>query len=156
MDNLHSKLETYGHYCDEALLSEHFKALIEEANAAVEPVKCDDINLEDPSLILLDVREPEEFASGYIPGRNTLTIPRGKLEFMAIEKIAKPYGQNTPIITYCLKGPRGALAAVQLQKLGFTQVKNLEGGILSWVREGRPIRNYLGLLQTAEPSCPTG
>lgn len=147
MDNIHSKLETYERYCDEALLSEHFKAMITDANSAVEAVGCDAIDLDEPSLILLDVREPEEFASGFIPGKNTLTIPRGKLEFMAIEKIAKPHGQNAPIITYCLKGPRGALAAVQLKKLGFTNVRNLEGGMLGWVGSGRSIKNYLGMLK---------
>jgi len=147
MADLHSKLESYERYCDEAMLSEHFKALIGDATAQTTAVTCDAIDLEDDNLILLDVREPEEFASGSIPGKHPLTIPRGKLEFMAIEKIAKLYGQNAPIITYCLKGPRGTLAALQLQRLGFTNVKNLEGGILAWVGSGRPIRNYLGLFQ---------
>jgi len=147
MDNLHKRLASYERYCDEAMLSEHFKALIGDATAQTTAVTCGGIDLEDPSLILLDVREPEEFASGFIPGKNTLTIPRGKLEFLAIEKIAKPFGQNAPIITYCLKGPRGTLAALQLQRLGFTNVKNLEGGMLAWVGSGRPIQNYLGMLQ---------
>ncbi len=143
------RLENYERYCDEAMLSKHFKALISEANEAVTSIGCDEIDLKHPSLILLDVREPEEFSSGYIPGKKVLTIPRGKLEFMAIEQIAKPYGQNAPIITYCLKGPRGALAAWQLKKLGFENVMNLSGGIRGWVESGRSIRNYLGLLQQA-------
>ncbi|MEJ2468044.1 MAG: rhodanese-like domain-containing protein [Campylobacterales bacterium] len=150
MENLHKKLASYERYCDEAMLSEQFKALIGDAVSHTTAVTCDAVALEDPSLILIDVREPEEFASGFIPGKNTLTIPRGKLEFMALEKIAKPYGQNAPIITYCLKGPRGALAALQLQRLGFTNVKNLEGGMLAWVGSGRPIRNYLGMLQAVK------
>lgn len=151
MDNLHNKLETYERYCDEALLSEHFKSLVTDALSQTTAVTCDAVDLEDPSLILLDVREPEEFASGYIPGKNILTIPRGKLEFMAIEKIAKPFGQNAPIITYCLKGPRGALAALQLQKLGFTNVQNLTGGIQGWVASKRPIQNYLGEFVSVQP-----
>lgn len=92
------------------------------------------------------MREPEEFASGYINGHTVLTIPRGKLEFMAIDKIAKRYGQDRPIVTYCLKGPRGSLAALQLQKLGFTNVRNLDGGILGWLAEGNTIHSYLGEL----------
>jgi rhodanese-related sulfurtransferase len=147
MQSMIERLENYERYCDEAMLSEHFKALIDQANEAVKSIGCEEIDLEHPSLILLDVREPEEFASGYIPGKKVLTIPRGKLEFMAIEQIAKPYGQNAPVITYCLKGPRGALAALQLKKLGFENVMNLSGGIRGWVESGRSIRNYLGLLQ---------
>lgn len=58
---------------------------------------------------------------------------------MAIDKIAKVYGTDVPIITYCLKGPRGLLAGYQLQKMGFSNVKNLEGGILTWLKEGRVI-----------------
>jgi rhodanese-related sulfurtransferase len=63
---------------------------------------------------------------------------------MAIEKIAKVYGQDAPIVTYCLKGARGALAAYQLHKMGFTNVKNLKGGILEWLENGETIENYLG------------
>ena len=146
MKNLYERLASYEKYCDEALLSEHFKKLLREADDAVESIECSEVDTEHPDLILLDVREPEEFASGHIPGRRVLTIPRGKLEFMAIEQIAKPYGQNAPVITYCLKGPRGALAAWQLKKLGFDNVMNLRGGIRGWVESGRPISNYLGTL----------
>jgi len=144
MQSMIERLEQYERYCDEAMLSEHFRTLIEEAEGAVEGIGAEALDPDHPTLILLDVREPEEFASGYIPGRKVLTIPRGKLEFMAIEQIAKPYGQNAPVVTYCLKGPRGALAALQLKKLGFENVVNLRGGIRGWVESGRPIRNYLG------------
>jgi len=146
MQSMIERLRGYERYCDEAMLSEHFRKMIEEASKAIKWVDSDGLETENPALILLDVREPEEFASGYIPGKNVLTIPRGKLEFMAIEQIAKPYGQNAPIVRYCLKGPRGALAAMQLVKLGFENVMNLKGGIRGWVESGRPIRNYLGEL----------
>ena len=150
MKSMIEYLANYERYCDEALLTEQFRKLIAEADEAVESVGYEEVDPEHPALILLDVREPEEFASGYIPGRKVLTIPRGKLEFMAIEQIAKPYGQNAPIITYCLKGPRGALAAWQLKRMGFENVMNLRGGIRGWVESGRPIRNYLGLLALKE------
>jgi rhodanese-related sulfurtransferase len=106
----------------------------------------DELTIDD-STILLDVREPEEFASGYIEAKNILTIPRGKLEFMAIDKIAKVYGEDAKIVTYCLKGPRGALAAMQLKKMGFTNVSNLKGGLIAWLESGRSIKNYLGELK---------
>ncbi len=97
--------------------------------------------------MLIDVREPEEFASGYINAHKTLTIPRGKLEFMAINQIAQRYNNDINIITYCLKGQRGLLAAYQLKKMGFSNVKNLRGGILNWLANGNTIHNYLGEME---------
>ena len=138
------KLEKYAAKCDEIYLSTHLKALIEEADKTVKQIKPKKLYTVAEKIILIDVREPEEFASGYISAHTVLTIPRGKLEFMAIDKIAQKYGQDAKIVTYCLKGPRGSLAALQLQKLGFTNVSNLEGGILGWLAEGNTIHSYLG------------
>jgi len=144
MKNLYNKLENYVKQCDELLLNKHLKALVDEAKDNIESIQPEALYVLDKDIILLDVREPEEFSSGYINAHKNLTIPRGKLEFMALEKIAKEYGQDAKIVTYCLKGPRGALAAYQLKKLGFTNVKNLEGGIVNWISKGNTIHNYLG------------
>lgn len=149
MKNLHSKLEEYAKQCDEVFLSEHLKGLIDEANANVEQIEPEDLYVLAKDIILLDVREPEEFASGYINAHTVLTIPRGKLEFLAIEKVAKQFGQDVQIVTYCLKGARGSLAALQLQKMGFSNVKNLDGGILKWLQKGNTIHSYLGEISLA-------
>jgi len=149
MQNINTQLEKYAAKCDEIYLSKHLKALIKEAGKKIKQIKPNKLYTIRDGIILIDVREPEEFASGYINGHTVLTIPRGKLEFMAIDKIAKKYGQDTKIVTYCLKGPRGSLAALQLQKLGFTNVSNLEGGILGWLAEGNTIHSYLGELSLA-------
>jgi rhodanese-related sulfurtransferase len=146
MNNIHTKLDEYVIRYDEASLSEHLKTLVDAAGKETVQLSPDEIIIDD-STILLDVREPEEFASGYIEAKNTLTIPRGKLEFMAIDKIAKVYGDDAKIITYCLKGPRGALAASQLKKMGFINVSNLKGGLMGWLESGRSIKNYLGELK---------
>ena len=149
MKNVNTQLEKYAAKCDEIFLSEHLGALIKEASKSVKQIKPKKLYTVAENIILIDVREPEEFASGYIAAHTVLTIPRGKLEFVAIDKIAKKYGQDAKIITYCLKGPRGSLAALQLQKLGFTNVSNLEGGILGWLTEGNTIHSYLGELSLA-------
>jgi len=149
MKNANTRLESYAQKCDEVYLSEHLKGLLHEAKESVVEVNPSELYSIADNIILIDVREPEEFASGYINGHTVLTIPRGKLEFMAIEKIAKQYGQDREIVTYCLKGPRGILAAHQLQRLGFTNVKNLQGGILAWLGEGNTIHSYLGELSLA-------
>lgn len=146
MKGLNAKLEQYASKFDAIYLTGQLKALVEEAMREVEQIKPKDLYTIADNIILIDVREPEEFASGYINGHLVLTIPRGKLEFMAIDKIAKEFGQDIKIVTYCLKGQRGALAAHQLKKLGFSDVQNLEGGILAWLQDGNTIHSYLGEL----------
>ena len=54
MKSMIERLQSYERYCDEALLSEHFKALIAEADEAVENIGCEAVELEHPALILLD------------------------------------------------------------------------------------------------------
>ena len=146
MKNLHTKLDQYAQKCDEVFLSKHLKHLIDEANSSVSQISPADLYVVADDIILIDVREPEEFASGFINAHQVLTIPRGKLEFMAIDKIAKVYGDDANIVTYCLKGPRGSLAALQLQKMGFNNVRTLQGGILAWLNDGNTIHSYLGEL----------
>ncbi len=147
--NEHKQLQKLADERADVYLSEQFKALIDEAQEHIPQVKPKDLYVLDEQIVLIDVREPEEYSSGYINAHNNLTIPRGKLEFMAINKIAKIYGQDAHIVTYCLKGPRGSLAGYQLKKMGFTNVKNLKGGILNWLEKGNTIHSYLGELTLA-------
>ncbi len=145
-DDAHLELEDLAQRRAEVYLTEQFKALMNEATTNIPQIEPEDIDVLNEKLLLLDIREPEEFSSGYINSTNHLTIPRGKLEFAAIKKIAIDYGHDTNIITYCYKGPRGALAACQLKKMGFTNVKNLNGGLLNWLEKGNTIKSYLGEL----------
>ncbi len=148
--NEHKQLQKLTNERADVYLSEQFKFLIDEAEKEIPQVKPKDLYVLDKNMVLVDVREPEEYGSGYINAHNNLTIPRGKLEFMAINKIAKTYGKDAHIITYCLKGPRGSLAGYQLKKMGFTNVKNLKGGILNWLEKGNTIHSYLGELTLAK------
>ncbi|WP_455757714.1 rhodanese-like domain-containing protein [Sulfurimonas sp.] len=143
-DTAHLDLEELATRRAEVYLSEQFKKLISEAENIVEQIEPNELNLGDLDILLLDVREPEEFASGYLRKENHLTIPRGKLEFVAIKKIFEQYGHDIPIVTYCFKGPRGLLAAEQLKKMGFTNVKNLRNGLVNWLDSGRSLRSYFG------------
>jgi len=145
-DDAHLELEDLAQRRAEVYLSEQFKFLMDEATSNIPQIEPEELDISDKKLLLLDVREPEEFSSGYINSLNHLTIPRGKLEFAAIKKIAIDYGHDTNIVTYCYKGPRGALAACQLKKMGFTNVKNLNGGLLNWLDKGNTIKSYLGEL----------
>jgi len=83
--------------------------------------------LRQPGGILLDVRRPEEFAQGHLPGaRNVeVTAPDFAHQIAALDKTAL-------IHVYCRSGARSANAAEQLTRAGFAHVTNLLGGVLDW------------------------
>ena len=76
---------------------------------------------------LIDVREPAEHAEYNIGG--TL-LPLGKVQTMQIEDIED--FRNNEVIVYCRSGRRSLNAVMVLEQLGFTNVANLEGGMLVW------------------------
>lgn len=78
-------------------------------------------------LNLVDVREPHENAEFNIGG---LLLPLGKVQTMQVEDIEDLKGEE--VIVYCRSGNRSGQAALILDTLGFTNVKNLTGGMLVW------------------------
>src|SRR5688500_15532085 len=78
-------------------------------------------------LYLLDVREPHENAEFNIGG--TL-YPLGKIQQMDVEQIEDL--RDKEVICYCRSGARSMQAAMILEQLGFTNTKNLVGGMLAW------------------------
>ena len=94
--------------------------------------------------VLIDVREPAEYASGHLPG--AINLPRGVLEFqihahpaMGCTTSDALAASDRPLVLYCLSGGRAALAADSLQQLGFSQVSSLAGGITAWREAGLPV-----------------
>ena len=138
--NKNEKLEHYYARCDIESLKGHLRDLLEKAKKEIEEIDVTDIDLEN--MVMIDVREADEFASGTIPAKNVFTIPRGKLEFAVDDKLVDV--SDHQVVCYCLKGARGLLGAKTLKDLGFTNVVNLKGGIENWVQSGRSIKNYLG------------
>ena len=82
---------------------------------------------------LIDVREAGEYNSSHIPGSSL--IPRRDIEFLIADSV--PH-RATPIVVCDDDGRRASLAAETLQKLGYTNVSALEGGMNRWVTERRP------------------
>lgn len=78
-------------------------------------------------LNLVDVREPHENAEFNIGG---LLLPLGKVQTMQVDDIEDLKGEE--VIVYCRSGNRSGQAALILDTLGFTNVKNLTGGMLGW------------------------
>src|SRR5437763_1060025 len=85
-----------------------------------------------PAAVVLDVREPDEYEQGAIPG--ALHIPRGQLE-SNIE--ARVPDHDTPLIVHCAGGVRSAFAAKTLDEMGYTNVVSVAGGFNKWKDEGR-------------------
>ncbi len=79
------------------------------------------------SLNLIDVREPDEHAEFNIGGQ---LIPLGNIRNMQTESIDDL--KNEEVICYCRSGMRSMQASMLLESFGFTNVKNLAGGMLSW------------------------
>jgi rhodanese-related sulfurtransferase len=85
-------------------------------------------------LILVDTREDTEWARGHIPG--AIHLGRGIIE-RDIEKTIPE--KNTPIVLYCGGGFRSALAADNLQKMGYRNVISMDGGWRGWTEAGFPV-----------------
>jgi rhodanese-related sulfurtransferase len=84
-------------------------------------------------LLLLDVREPQEYAEAHIAG-STL-IPLGQLSLRLNE-----LPRDRPIVAVCRSGNRSGVAARLLTRAGFPPVQNLRGGIVAWARGGLPLQ----------------
>ena len=111
-----------------------FKDLLSAAKAVITEV--DTASAADRiaagGVVVLDVREPDEFAEGALPG--ALHIPRGHLEAQVEGRISD---KNAPVIVYCAGGVRSAFAARTLGELGYSNVLSMAGGFGKWKDEGR-------------------
>ena len=110
--------------------------LIEEARAQIEEVSPKQVkamldNNED--VTYLDVREPNEWNLGRIPG--AVHLPRGNLE----SKLEGMIDRDRKIVVYCARGNRSALAAVTMKQMGYGNVVSMAGGFQSWPDVGGSI-----------------
>jgi rhodanese-related sulfurtransferase len=81
--------------------------------------------------LLIDVREESEYAADHLPG--AVHLGKGIIE-RDVE--ARVPDQDTPMVLYCGGGFRSALAADNLQKMGYTQVLSMDGGTRGWREKG--------------------
>jgi rhodanese-related sulfurtransferase len=88
--------------------------------------------LRDDGAFVLDVREPDEWADGHIPG--AALIPLGELASRVGE-----LERNQPIVVVCRSGNRSAVGRDILLDAGFPAVTSLDGGITDWIQAGMPI-----------------
>jgi len=88
----------------------------------------------DATLVILDVRTPEEFAQGHVPG--AINIPHDKLADRIQEVMS---AKNKDVVVYCRSGGRAGRAVDTLKAHGFEKLLHLEGDMLKWTEANRPI-----------------
>ena len=84
--------------------------------------------------VLVDVREESEWAAGHAAG--AVHMSKGTIERDVEEKVPD---KGTPLVLYCGGGFRSALAADNLQKMGYTNVISMDGGWRAWTQAGLPV-----------------
>ncbi|AHF89009.1 Rhodanese-related sulfurtransferase [Opitutaceae bacterium TAV1] len=112
-----------------------FRQLIDDTRTRIREIGTADLAAllaGSPPPVLLDVRETDEFAKGHLPGARH--VSRGVLEGNIEDIVPDP---ATPVVLYCASGNRSALAADNLQRMGYRDVVSLAGGYKAWVAEKR-------------------
>jgi rhodanese-related sulfurtransferase len=116
--------------------SSQFLKLVQDAKKRVKETNVADVKRRidaGEKLLLIDVREDNEWASGHLPG--AVHMGKGIIE-RDIENRVPDTGAK--LILYCGGGFRSALAGENLQKMGYTNVESMDGGWRGWVEAGLP------------------
>ena len=96
----------------------------------VTPAQVREMRARGESAVYLDVREPNEWNLGHLPG--AMHIPRGTLE----TKVEAVVPRDRKVVIYCAGGNRSALAADTLQQMGYADVASMSGGFTGWAQSG--------------------
>jgi phage shock protein E len=92
------------------------------------------IDAKDPSLIVLDVRTPQEYANGHVPG--AVNIPYTHLPARISEL---PGASDKDIVVYCATGVRAERAASRFKENGYRRILHLDGDMKQWEAQSRPV-----------------
>ncbi len=90
--------------------------------------------LDKGGFTFLDVRTEKEYKKGHIPG--AVNVPRGRLEYDIGKDIPD---KNASVVMYCKTGGRSSLATNTLVKMGYKNLKNMDGGWKAWSKAGYPV-----------------
>lgn len=111
-----------------------FLKLVQDAKARIKECTVADVQRRlaaGDRFILVDVREESEWAAGHAPG--AVHLSKGVIERDVETKVPD---KATPLVLYCGGGFRSALAADNLQKMGYTNVISMDGGWRGWTQAG--------------------
>ncbi|HET6576138.1 MAG TPA: rhodanese-like domain-containing protein [Fimbriiglobus sp.] len=114
-----------------------FLRIVQDAKTRVKECTVDDVMRRldaRETFTLVDVREAGEYAAGHLPA--AVHMSKGVIERDIETKVPDP---TTPLVLYCGGGYRSALAADNLQKMGYTNVISMDGGWRGWTQKGYPV-----------------
>jgi rhodanese-related sulfurtransferase len=114
-----------------------FLKIVDEAKTRVRATNVDEVKSKldrGEKFVLVDVREESEFAKDHLPG--AIHLGKGVIERDIEARVPK---LDTPLVLYCGGGFRSALAADNLQKMGYTNIISMDGGIRDWREKGYPL-----------------
>ena len=114
-----------------------FLKIVEDAKKRVRETNVDEVKARldrGEKVVLVDVREDREFEADHLPG--AVHLGKGIIERDVEVKYPDP---ETELVLYCGGGFRSALAADNLQKMGYTNVISMDGGIRDWREKGYPL-----------------
>jgi molybdopterin/thiamine biosynthesis adenylyltransferase/rhodanese-related sulfurtransferase len=114
-------------------MTQSYRDVVAAAKQQIREIEPEDLEKRLGELIVLDIREADEFEQGAVPG--AVFAPRGLLESSVSTHLKSP---DQEVVLYCAGGARSALAAKTLQEMGYTKVWSLEGGFTRWKRDGLP------------------
>ena len=118
-------------------MSTPVKEMVEKARAATKQVTIEELKAaidRKEDVIILDVRNPDEYAAAHIPG--AVNVSRGLLEFNIWAAVPD---KDRKIFVYCKTGARAALATKQLNELGYKNAVSVDTGGVAWLKAGYPI-----------------
>jgi len=114
-----------------------FLKIVDDARTRVRETNVDEVKARmdrGDKFLLVDVREESEFAKDHLPG--AVHLGKGVIERDIEARVPE---LNTEMILYCGGGYRSALAADNLQKMGYTNVISMDGGIRGWREKSYPL-----------------
>ena len=117
--------------------SERFLKIVDESRKRVRELTVDEVKARldrGEKFQLVDVREESEFAKDHLP--NAIHLGKGIIERDIEERVPDT---GAPLVLYCGGGYRSALAADNLQRMGYTNVISMDGGIRVWREKGFPL-----------------
>ena len=117
--------------------STRFLKIVDDARSRIKETNVDEVRERldrGDKFVLIDVREESEFAKDHLPG--AIHLGKGVIERDIESRVPD---LNTPMVLYCGGGFRSAIAADNLQKMGYINVLSMDGGVRGWREENFPM-----------------
>ncbi len=121
--------------------SPRFLKIVDDAKSRIQQTDVDEVREKldrGKEFMLIDVREESEFAKDHLPG--AIHLGKGIIERDIEGRVPD---LNTPMVLYCGGGFRSAIAADNLQKMGYTNVLSMDGGVRGWREKNFPMTKKL-------------